>query len=192
MKITEMKERLQGELPGFRYEHTLGVEYTSACLALRYGADMEKARIAGLLHDCAKCIPTEQKLSDCEAYGLPVSEWERKNPELLHAKLGAVLARRDYGIEDEEILSAITWHTTGKPAMSLLDKIVFIADYMEPNRANKAPNLPEVRVLAFEDLDRCLLRILTDTVDYLAEKGGVTDPMTRETCEYYQEELKNG
>ena len=61
MKITEMKERLQGELTGFRYEHTLGVEYTSACLALRYGADMEKARIAGLLHDCAKCIPTEQK-----------------------------------------------------------------------------------------------------------------------------------
>jgi predicted HD superfamily hydrolase involved in NAD metabolism len=152
---------------------------------MRYGADLEKADIAGLLHDCAKYLSSEEKLQYAEHYGISISEYERKNPELLHASLGAYIARDRYDIQDEEILSAITWHTTGKPDMSLLDKIIFIADYIEPNRY-KAEHLDEIRELAFQDLDRCLLRILSDTVEYLAGRSFVTDPMTRKTWEYYK------
>lgn len=190
MNREEIKRDLKKILSGKRYEHTLGVEYTASCLAMRYGADMEKARMAGLLHDCAKSISSEDKLEYCKKYGMPVSEYEQKNPELLHAKLGACFANTKYGVSDPEILSAITWHTTGKPDMSLLDKIVFIADYMEPNR-NQATDLPEVRKLAFQDLDQCLFLILKDTIAYLAGKKCVTDPMTQKTYEYYQEMLNS-
>ncbi|MDO5147305.1 MAG: bis(5'-nucleosyl)-tetraphosphatase (symmetrical) YqeK [Eubacteriales bacterium] len=185
MYLDDIKKDLKELLSEKRYEHTLGVEYTSACLALRYGADMEKARLAGALHDCAKYLSAGDKLSYCKKYGMPVSELERKNPELLHAKLGACFAYEKYGVSDPEVLSAITWHTTGKPNMGLLEKIVYIADYMEPNR-NQAPDLKEVRRLAFQDLDECLRLILRDSVEYLSTKASAADPMTKKTWEYYQ------
>lgn len=102
----------------------------------------------------------------CEKYNLEISEIERKNPSLLHAKLGAYLAKDKYDIEDEEILMAIRSHTTGRPGMSLLEKIVYIADYMEPGR-KELPNMMDVRHLAFEDIDKCLYRILRDSLVYL-------------------------
>ena len=142
-KQIEIRKKLKKKLDTARYEHTLGVAYTAACLAMRYGADIQKAEVAGLLHDCAKCIPDEEKLQKCEKHHLPISDAERKNPSLLHAKLGAYYARQKYGITDEEILGAITWHTTGKPEMTLLEEIVFIADYIEPDR-DRAPNLEEI------------------------------------------------
>ena len=185
-KSVNEKENLKKKLSSKRYEHTIGVEYTSTCLAMRYGVDIEKARIAGLLHDCAKYLSSEDKISKCESYGIPVSDYERKNPELLHAKLGACFANEIYGVTDSEILSAIIWHTTGCPDMSLLDKIVFIADYIEANR-DKAEDLPKVRELAFKDIDACLLLILEDTIAYLARKKSVTDPMTQKTYDYYKE-----
>lgn len=187
MTVRQLQDEMKKLLPAGRYEHTVGVTYTACCLAYRYGADPEKARIAGLLHDCAKYIPSEEKIVMAEQYGIPLSDCRRKNPELLHAPLGAVLAREQYGVTDDEILSAITWHTTGKPQMSLLDKIVFIADYMEPNR-NHAPDLAEIRVLAFEDLDACLLRILAGTITYLKSMDAAIDPMTEKTYHYYREE----
>lgn len=180
----EMKLILKSKMTEKRYEHTLGVEYTCACLAMRYGIDMEKAMTAGLLHDCAKHLLPEKKLQKCKKYHLPVQEFERKNPELLHAKLGAYFAEHKYGVKDSEILSAITWHTTGRPAMTMLDKIVYIADYIEPNR-NQAPNLSIVRDLAFKDIDLCLLTILQDSLDYLNTKKAAIDPMTKETYDYY-------
>lgn len=181
----EIKNRLQERLSGKRYEHTLGVEYTSCALAMCYGADMKKARMAGLLHDCAKYLSGEELLNICENHDLPVNREEKLFPELLHAKVGAYLARTQYGIEDEEILSAITWHTTGHPDMTLLEKIVYIADYIEPNR-DQAQNLPKIRKMAFQDLDQCLLLILESTLSYLREKGGVIDPATNATYEYYK------
>ncbi len=181
----EIKSDLRNLLKEFRYEHTLGVEYTAACLAMRYGADVKKADMAGLLHDCAKYMTGQEMLRYARDRQLPVSSWEEQNPELLHARLGAFFAREKYGVEDEEILSAITWHTTGKPGMSLLDKILFIADYIEPNR-DKASHLEEIRRLAFSDIDQCLIRVLSDTVAYLAACDHVTDPMTRETLSFYQ------
>ena len=94
--------------------------------------------LAGLLHDCAKCIPGENKIKMCEKYHLNVSEVERENPSLLHAKLGAFLAAKKYHIEDKEIINAIASHTTGHPHMTLLEKIIYIADYIEPGRPELA------------------------------------------------------
>ncbi len=167
-----------------RYEHTLGVAYTAACLAAINGVDTEKAITAGLLHDCAKCISNERKLSLCKKYDVEVSALEKRNPSLLHARLGARLAEEKYEEKDQDILNAIANHTTGRADMSMLEKIIFIADYIEPNR-NKAPNLYEIRKLAFVDVDAALIRILQDTLSYLDSSEAEIDPRTRETLTYY-------
>lgn len=182
--LTELREKVKGHQSDKRFEHTVGVMYTAAALAMRYGADMKKALVAGLLHDCAKSYPSDVMLEYCEQYGIIISEAERANPSLLHAKLGAYFAENEYGIDDKEILDAICYHTTGRPNMTLLDKIIYIADYMEPNR-NQAPNLDEIRRLAFEDLDKCLVEILEATLCYLQTGKKVIDPMTEETYQYY-------
>ena len=141
--IKDLKKELKKEMDDSRFEHTLGVMYTCAALAMRYEYDLEKAMLAGLLHDCAKCMPNAKKLKMAEKHRLEISDLERKNPFMLHAKLGAFLAKKKYDVEDEEILDAIRWHTTGRPEMTLLDKIVYVADYIEPKR-DKAPNLSEI------------------------------------------------
>ena len=183
--IEGMKQKVESYLDAPRYEHTMGVMYTSASMAMRYGADMEKAMVAGLLHDCAKCIPAKEKIALCEREQIEISEAESKNPSLLHAKLGAFLAETKYGVTDKEMLEAITYHTTGRPDMTLLDKIIYIADYIEPNR-KEAPNLERIRMLAFEDIDACLISILEDSLVYLQTKNEVIDPMTEKTYLYYK------
>ena len=185
-RFNKIKKALKKELDKDRYEHTLGVMYTSACLAMANDYDMEKAQLAGLLHDCAKCIPNEKKLKICAKNNIPITQVEKDNPFLLHAKVGAFLARVLYEVEDEEILHAISVHTTGAPAMNTLDKIVFIADYIEPKR-DKAANLKEIRKTAFEDLDEALKMILCDTIHYLngSKNDKNIDPMTLETYHYY-------
>ncbi|MDE6313390.1 MAG: bis(5'-nucleosyl)-tetraphosphatase (symmetrical) YqeK [Lachnospiraceae bacterium] len=180
------QKKLKKELDADRYEHTIGVAYTAAALAMRYEANIQQAQVAGLLHDCAKCIPNSKKIALCEKYNINMSEIELKNPFLLHAKLGAFLAMHKYGVSDKEITSAILNHTTGKPNMSLLDKIIFVADYIEPQR-KKQPNLAEVRKLAFVDLDKAMLRILEDTLNFLKVSSGDIDPMTEKTYQYYKE-----
>lgn len=187
-RIIEIQQKLQHELDGERYQHTLGVMYTSAALAMRYCCDMEQALLAGLLHDCAKCIPNAKKITICHAQGIPVSDIERANPSLLHAKLGAYLAKEQYQVTDRNVLNAISSHTTGHPEMTLLEKIVYIADYMEPGRRN-LPNMEEVRFLAFQDIDACLLRILKDSLVYLKTRKMPIDPMTEQTYIYYDQTL---
>ncbi len=180
-----LQKKLKKELDSARFQHTLGVMYTAAALAMAHDEDLMKAQAAGLLHDCAKCIPSKKKLKLCEQKHLEVSTYEKDNPFMLHARLGAVLARDVYGVKDPEVLSAIEWHTTGKPEMTKLEKIIFIADYMEPGRY-KASDLPEVRKLAFTDLDRCMYVICHDTLIYLEDSGAQIDPMTQRACEYYK------
>lgn len=182
--LNKIQKKLFRELDRDRYNHTLGVMYTSAALAMRYGADMDKALVAGLLHDCAKCIPNDKKIRICTQNGIDISKSEEANPFLLHAKLGAFLAESKYDIHDPEILDAISFHTTGRPNMTLLEKIVYIADYIEPGR-NKAKNLDEVRELAFVDLDRTLFVILRDTLIYLKGNLDVLDPTTKLAYDYY-------
>lgn len=168
-----------------RYEHTLGVAYTSAALAMCHGTDMHEAYIAGLLHDCAKCLDNEKKIHICHKHGINMNEAEQKNPYLLHAKVGGYLAEKKYHINNEDIINAVVSHTTGRPAMSLLEKIVYIADYIEPGREH-APNLALLRTLAFHNLDEALLQILEDTLTYLHESGKEIDPMTQQTYDYYK------
>lgn len=182
-KLRKEIERIQDAK---RFEHTLGVEFTSAALAMRYGASVKDAQTAGLLHDCAKCLTDKERVFICKKNNLPMTELEKANPFLLHAKVGAFLAREQYGVTDQDILNAILNHTTGRPGMSLLEKIVFVADYMEPGR-NHAPNLDEIREMAFVDLERTMLKILGDTLKYLDGGNGDIDPMTRKTWEYYKE-----
>ncbi len=184
-KITKIRRKMMTELDKDRYEHTLGVMYTAASLAMRYDEDIEKALIAGLLHDCAKCLSGDTKIKLCKKYHLNVSEVEKENPSLLHAKLGAFLAAKKYHIKDKDIINAIASHTTGCPHMSLLDKIIYVADYIEPGR-KELPNMAEVRKLAFTDIDACLYRILKDSLEYLTGMNVPIDPMTEKTYLYYK------
>lgn len=184
-----LQKQMKEELCADRYEHTLGVMYTAEALAMRYGQDMTKAAVAGLLHDCAKCIPNGQKIRLCRKHEIEISEMEEKNPSLLHAKLGAYMAKKVYGVEDEEIISAIRWHTTGKPDMSMLDMIVYMADYIEPNR-DKAPNLKEIRKLTFENIEEALYQVLEGTLLYLSDRPEAIDPATKVSYEFYKWKLK--
>lgn len=182
--IRKIRKKLEKSLDSKRYEHTLGVAYTASALAMCSGEDAEKALLAGLLHDCAKCISNEKKISICEKNKITITEIERKNPFLLHAKAGCYLAKKQFHIRDTDILNAILYHTTGRPQMSQLEKIIYIADYIEPGRKH-APNLSEVRRMAFQDLDAALLQILNDILGYLKDSDVPIDPMTQETYDYY-------
>lgn len=189
MKFEEIQKKLKKELKPSRYKHTMGVVETAGKLAEIHGYDVEKARLAALLHDCAKGIPDEQKFSMCREYCVSVTDAERANPPLLHAKCGALVAEYKYGIGDEEILHAIRVHTTGCIHMSLLDEIIFVADYIEPGR-DQAPHLKELRKLAQKDLEQTTYRIMADTVCYLQsspERAQMMDPATYQAYLYYKE-----
>ena len=183
--FTAIEQRLAKLQNGRRFQHTLGVTYTACALAMRYGCDLTQTRTAGLLHDCAKHLSGIELRETATRRHISVTQFEREHTPLLHAKVGAYLARVDYGITDLSILEAIRWHTTGKPDMTLLEKIVFTADYIEPNR-DRAPHLTELRELAFRDLDRCVCEILRDTRNYLARNPKAMDPMTLDALAYYE------
>lgn len=191
MKLTDIESRLQKILPARRFRHTQGVMYTSACLAMRWGEDMDKALYAGLLHDCAKYLKRGELYKESIRYNLPVNAAEKEDPSLLHGKVGAYYAQHIYGVDDPDILGAITWHTTGRPGMTLLEKIVFTADYIEPSR-DQAENLPAVRQLCFTDLDRAVLTILQQTLDYLKGNHQAIDETTEITWKYYYDQLNGG
>ncbi len=182
--IRKIRRKMEKVLDPKRFEHTLGVAYTASALAMCYDVDINKAQTAGLLHDCAKCMSNEKKLSICEKHHIPVNEVERKNPFLLHAKVGSYVAMKQFNIHDQDIINAILNHTTGRPGMSQLEKIIYIADYIEPGR-KQAPNLTKLRRLAFQDLDQALLQVLGDTLHYLESINSPIDPMTQKTYEYY-------
>ena len=184
MNREKMLSRLKSKINDRRLEHSLGVEYTAACMAMVYGADIEKARIAGLLHDCAKCLPTKEKLEKARKHKLAISKFEESNPYMLHGKLGAYYAKARYEVDDDEILDAITYHTTGRPNMTLLDKIIFVADYIEPNR-KELKDMDIIRREAFVDLDKCVIHILKNTLDYLNNSTNELDFMTQLTYNYY-------
>ena len=187
-QITLIKKNLSKKLTPSRYEHTLGVAYTSAALAMRYGYDMDKAFMAGLLHDCAKYLSGERLLEKCSKYNIAVTDAERIQPDLLHAKVGAYFAEYRHGVADSEICHAICCHTTGCPDMNLLDMIVYVADYIEPDR-DKAPRLPYYRELAFKDIKQCTYEILESTIEYVKSKNGTIDDTTVKAYESLKEKM---
>jgi putative HD superfamily hydrolase of NAD metabolism len=181
----KIKSDLEQNLSPKCYCHTLSVMYTAAALAMRYHEDIDKAMLAGLLHDCVKERSLNDMLELCTMQNVSISNLERKNPHLLHSKAGAAFANTKYKIEDFHILEAIRCHTTGKPDMNTLDKILFLADYIEPNR-NEHPHLEEVRRLAFVDIDKGLLSALTYSLNYLKDKQAEIDKMTIQAYQYYK------
>ena len=149
--------------------HVLGTEQEAVRLAVRYGADVEKARRAALLHDCTKRLSKKEHLELCRQYGIPLDDMERKAGSLLHAKTGAEEARRVFGVDDE-IYGAIRYHTTGRAHMTLLEKIIYLADYIEPSR--DFPGVEKLRKACYEDLDKGLLKGLEMTIGKLEAEGG--------------------
>lgn len=188
--MKKIKKYLKKHLTKERYQHTLGVAYTAVAMAMRYNPDtsnaelIKRAEIAGLLHDCAKCMDNDKKIKICEKNNIPCSDFEISHPYLLHGKVGAYIAKNKFNILDEDILQAITWHTTGRPEMSLLEKIIFIADYIEPSR-NPIPELDVIRQLAFVDIDKAMEKILSNTLKFLEKKGNPMDKMTQITYDSY-------
>jgi len=182
--VEELRNKMKAVQDSKRYEHTLSVAYTAACLASIYGVDVEKAMRAGLLHDCAKCISNNELMELSRKYKILSSDVEKENPFLLHAKVGAVLAKEWYGESEQDILDAIRYYTTGRPGMNMLEKIIFTADYMEPGRTH-AENLMMIRKLAFTDIDAAVIKILQDTLVYLKSGNEKIDPATEETFNYY-------
>ena len=187
MDILSLQQEMARILKPKRYLHVLGVQFTCASLAMKYHANIEKAQIAGLIHDCAKHLSDEMQLEECIKYKIPVTEIETKVPALLHSKVGAYYAKSVYGIEDEDILNAIIYHTTGRPNMTLLEKILYVADYIEPSRpADKMRGLNEVRGMAFEDLDATIVKIASNTLDYVNSGNGGVDETSIDTLNYYR------
>lgn len=187
--FNHIQEKLQNSLDYARYEHTIGVMYTAGCLAMAHEYDIEKAMLAGLLHDCAKCMSHEERVKLCQEHKVEIMPFEMENLSLLHAKAGTILAKEEYNITDTDILHAIWVHTTGMPNMSVLDKIIYIADYIEPSR-EQAPNLTYLRKIAYQDLDACIAQISCDTLCYLQTKGNVIDPATEQTYHFYEQYRK--
>ena len=190
MELQQIEDKLKTVLKPSRYRHTLGVAYTAACMAMVFDVDTKKAYRAGLLHDCAKGFSMEKQRQLCEQYNIELEGTLTKSPQLMHQEIAPFLAKDDYEEEDQEILSAIACHTTGKSAMNPLEQIVFIADYIEPNR-KMIPGLIEVRKLAFEDLDACTCEILKNTIDYLTGCDQEIDQRTVKTYEYYKNKKEN-
>lgn len=189
-KIADIRHKIRKKQNKKRYEHTLGVAYTAACLAFIYDEDPLRAELAGVLHDCAKCYSGEELISLCGKAGINLSQEEIDSPQVIHAKYGSFIAKKEYGITDQGILDAICFHTTGRPDMTVLEKIIFTADYIEPLRSG-LPDLDELRKLAFSDLDECVFRILSQSVDYLSEKGAGIVPDTLKAYEWYKKEIKD-
>jgi len=187
--LEEIKDVLKHTLSEERYLHTIGVADSAKELAIRFGADPEKAYLAGLLHDCAKEIPKDKRIPICKKYGVMVSKLEERNTGLLHGKLGEVMAKKVYKVTDREILDAIRTHTVGMPGMSKLQEIVYLADFIEPGRKN-IDCLEEIRAYAKEDLDKAVYYFSAYLVEFLERtKPGDIDALTYQTCHYYKERI---
>ena len=185
--FNQMCDTLKPRMSHKRFIHTLGVAYTAASLAMAYHYDnVDRAMLAGLMHDCAKGLSDEEKIGMCMDAGVMISDAEYRNPTLLHAKAGAIIAEEEYWIHDEEILNAIRSHTTGLPDMTMLQKIIFVADFIEPNRDDIIPYIDRIQELAFKDIDLCVLEILERSLKFLEKKGKETDPITKYTRDWYK------
>ena len=185
MTTEQMKEKLGGMLTDHRYTHSLGVMETAEKMARLFGADVQKAQTAGLLHDCAKQIDRETQLAMCDKLGVPLDDLKRENTALLHAELGARLAETEFAVCDGEILGAIKYHTLGRANMTDLEKILYLADIIEPNR-RESEGLKELRVLCEKDLNEALLYGLELTIAHIGRKGRILHTQTMEAEAFYR------
>lgn len=166
-----------------RFAHTLGVARLARRLALRHGADAERALVAGMLHDLARLYPAERLIAECETREMRIDAFERAHPTVLHARLGAELAREQFAVNDEAVLAAIRKHTLASGTMSVLDVIVYLADGLEPGR--RFDERAALERLAFRDLDEAMRETLRSTVEYNDAHGRQVPPATAAAIEFF-------
>ena len=178
-------EFLKKHIDEKRIRHSANTAREAVALAKKYGADEKKAYVAGMAHDVAKgqCRYGFKKLA--QEYGIEIDDYERKNPELAHGKLGAQMVSTELGIKDEDILSAIQWHTTGRADMSMLEKIIYIADIIEPER--KFEGIDAIRCLAYENIDAAMVLALEKVMKFVHSKGFALHPKSIEAYKYFKE-----
>lgn len=179
MTMDEVRAKLQKTLKPGRYQHTLGVAETAERLAAKYGVNPKRAYLAGLLHDCAKWMDYDDMVALVDGNVSDVTEDELRNEPVLHAPAGMIVAARDYGVKDPEILSAIRKHTVGSGGMTQLEKLIYTADFIEPNR-KLFPGLEEARALAEDDLKAATKMCACLTRDHVIRCGGTPDPRSQE------------
>ncbi|WAM30710.1 bis(5'-nucleosyl)-tetraphosphatase (symmetrical) YqeK [Caldicellulosiruptor naganoensis] len=176
MNIDTIKEKLKELLDEQRFVHSLGTMEYAVLLAQKFGEDVQKAMIAGLVHDCAKCLEKEELLNYAFKSGIVIDNIMINQPELLHGPAGSYLAKQLFEIYDSEILNAIAYHTTGRENMTKLEKIIYVADLIEPSRKFKSVEI--LRKKSFEDLDKAVIMAMDNTIKYVIEKGGLIHPST--------------
>ena len=189
-------KKLRKKLDEHRYIHSIGVAHTAVSLMMAHGHtetcpdkglyEINMAYTAGLLHDCAKCLDDEERDRLCKKYQVELTQMEKEHPFLIHAKLGAVLAKEKYGVTDPQILSAIRFHTTGKPEMTTLEAIIFSADFIEPNR-KMLDCLPAIRTEIYRDLPKAIHMILKQTLVHLEHRNQPVDENSLRAIEYYKQ-----
>ncbi len=171
-----------------RVAHVLGCRDTAVALAKRWGEDEIDAARAALLHDITKALPPDHQLTLVEEYGKILDDFSRENPKVLHAFTGSLVAERIFG-EKQQVVQAVCWHTTGRPNMSLLEKIIYVADYIEPNR--NFPAVEHLRQLAFADLDEAVRQGLELTITMLKKQGTPVSPTGEETLAWLKGKRKD-
>lgn len=181
-ELTWLRRQVIPMLSSQRIAHTAGCEHEAVQLAKLWGEDPEKAAVAGILHDSTKNLSYDEQLILCDKYGIILDNAQRENPKLLHAITGAALAKDRFGVS-EEISQAIRWHTTGKPDMSVLEKIIYLADYIEPTR--DFDGVERLRELAYEDLDKALALGLEMSLEELRRQNIEPHRDTVEACLWY-------
>ncbi|HHT64393.1 MAG: bis(5'-nucleosyl)-tetraphosphatase (symmetrical) YqeK [Bacillota bacterium] len=180
---------LKNSMTAERWLHSLGVAETAKKMAEFWGADPEKAWLAGIFHDYARELPYRQLMEIAQENGLDILDEERDNPVVLHAPVGAFLVKKDFSITDGEILSAISKHTVGGECLTLLDKIIFLADMVEPSR--NWPGVDKLRAKVYQDLDQTMAEAIEGTIEYLQEKGCKVHPVTLKAWHQIKERETN-
>lgn len=184
-----IRAELAGLLKPSRYTHVLNVAQTAVKLAEAHGEDTDKAYLSGLLHDCAKYLSDEDMLNTAVNLGLNPDEVERRAIQLLHSKVGAEFASAKYGVEDSDIINAVRFHTTGRPGMSRLEKIIYISDYIEPGRSFDTGYLDLLRSVAVSNLDKTLCMILKSVYEYLLSSNSeCISSLTLDALNYYTQQ----
>lgn len=187
-ELIDVKNRLSAVIRKKRLCHTMMTCCEAVKLAAHYGADTKKARLAAMLHDCIK-LPNKELLEYCDERFIDVSEEERLNPYLIHSRLGAALASEEYGVADPEVISAIRSHTLGRVGMTLMDKIIYVADKIEPTRDFEG--VQEMRETAYRDINKAMLMVMQHSADYTAASGRKVNPATRAVMDCIENEINN-
>ncbi len=175
-KAVEIEKYIKSKLTPERYAHVLSVRELALDLAERYGADLQKVNLAVLLHDCAKWMRTSEQYEAAASHEIQLDEVERHNPSLLHALIGVEFAVSNFDVDNPEILNAIRIHTTGSGKMTLIDKILYVADFAEPKRNHAEAH--SVRELAYQDLNKAVFEVSRYKIEYLLAKGVLIHPHT--------------